>query len=121
MQDYSAPLITGEILFGAEMETLSGATVHVYLENVSRLDASSEIITKRVIDDVFHERGTEKRLSFNLYGDLHDERASYSIRVHVDRRGNEQINVGDYVTMESYPVLTFGYPNHVTIRVRKVM
>jgi hypothetical protein len=30
------------------------------------------------------------------------------------------VSRGDYISMESYPVLTFGYPKQVSVRVREV-
>lgn len=114
------PLVTGEILFSEELGSFSGATVNVYLEDVSFLDAPSKIVAKQVIPDIDHEMGTENRVKFALKGEITDIRASYSLRVHVSLHGDEQIHRGDYITMESYPVLTFGYPNQVSVRVREV-
>ena len=38
----------------------------------------------------------------------------------VDVDGDGKVSVGDYISMQSYPVLTFGYPREVTIEVKKV-
>lgn len=114
------PLVKGEILFSKELGSFSGATVNVYLEDVSFLDAQALIVAKQVIPDIDHEMGTENRVEFALKGEIADIRARYSLRVHVALRGDEQIHRGDYISMESYPVLTFGYPNQVLIRVQEV-
>ncbi|KYC42291.1 hypothetical protein WA1_20160 [Scytonema hofmannii PCC 7110] len=113
-------LVKGEILFGEEINTFSGATVNVYLEDVTDVDASSRIVAKQVIPDVSHQIGTQNRIEFALKSQIVDMCASYSIRVHVSLHGNEQIQRGDYITMESYPVLTFEYPLQVSVRVREV-
>jgi hypothetical protein len=47
-----------------------------------------------------------------------DARTRYAVRVDVD--GDGHVSRGDYVSMESYPVLTFDSPSRVTIRVRPV-
>ena len=113
-------LVIGQILFSEELSSFSGATGNVYLEDVSSLDAPSKIVAKQVIPDISHEMGTENRVEFALKGEIADIRASYSIRVHLSLHGDEQIHCGDYITMESYPVLTFGYPNQVSVRVQEV-
>ncbi|MBW4573409.1 MAG: YbaY family lipoprotein [Tolypothrix carrinoi HA7290-LM1] len=116
----ASKLVTGEILFSEDLDSFSGAKVNVYLEDVSSLDAPSKIIAKQVIPDISHEVGTENQVKFALKSETSNKQASYSIRVHVSVHGDEQIHRGDYITMESYPVLTFGYPNQVSVRVREV-
>ena len=121
MSSNNAPLlVTGEILLSEDMASFSEATVNVYLEDVSFLDAPSKIVAKQVIPNINHEMGTKNRVEFALKGEVVDIQASYSIRVHIAQHENEQIHHGDYVSTESYPVLTFGYPHHVSVRVREV-
>jgi uncharacterized lipoprotein YbaY len=120
MTSNTTPIVKGEILFEEDMDSFSKATVRVYLEDVSLLDAPSKVVAEQVIPNISHEKGTEERLEFALYGEIPDERASYSIHVHVDLQGDEEIQRGDYITMQSYPVLTFGYPDTVLVRVRQV-
>ena len=49
-----------------------------------------------------------------------DARATYTIRVLVDRDGDGRISRGDYISMASYPVLTRGHQPEVTVRARRV-
>lgn len=121
MSSNDAPsFVKGEIIFSKELGSFSEATVNVYLEDVSLLDAPAKIVTKQVIADLNHSMGTENRVEFALQAEIADIRARYSIRVHVAFRGDEQIHRGDYISTESYPVLTFGYPNQVSVRVTEV-
>ncbi|MBW4670304.1 MAG: YbaY family lipoprotein [Cyanomargarita calcarea GSE-NOS-MK-12-04C] len=120
MSNNVSRLVIGEIVFSEKLDSFSGANVNVYLEDVSSLDAPSRIVVKQVIADISHEIGTENRVKFALKGENLNEWASYSIRVHISLHGDEQIHRGDYITMESYPVLTFGYPNQVLVYVQKV-
>jgi uncharacterized lipoprotein YbaY len=113
-------LVQGEILFSKEFGSFSGATVNIYLEDVSLLDAPAKIVAKQVITNLNHSMGTESREAFAIQGEITDIRASYSISVHVSLHGDEQIHRGDYTSTESYPVLTFGYPNQVLVRVTEV-
>ncbi|MEB3277382.1 MAG: YbaY family lipoprotein [Limnoraphis robusta] len=113
-------LVRGEILFSEELSSFSGATGNVYLEDVSYIDAPSKVVAKQVIPNISHEVGTENRIEFALKGEIPNLSASYSIYVHVSLHKDEQIHPGDYISMESYPVLTFGYPNQITVLVREV-
>ena len=116
------PLVKGEILLLKELTSFSGATVNVYLEDVSLLDTSAKLVVKKVIADVSHSRGTENRVEFALPGEITDIKARYrySIRVHIAFHSDEQIHRGDYISTESYPVLTCGYPDRVLVKVTEV-
>ena len=52
--------------------------------------------------------------------ELIDERSLCSIRAHVDRSGSGEVKSGDFVSTESYPVLSRGYGTSATIKVRRV-
>ena len=120
MRSNRTALVKGEILFGKDIGSFSGVTVNVYLEDVTLQDAASQIVAEQAIPNVRHERGTDTWLEFALYGEKPDQRASYSIRVHVDLHGDRQIHSGDYITKQTYPVLTFGHPSHVSVTVHGV-
>ena len=116
----SEPLVSGEIILGEEVQPFSSGTVYVRLEDVSRVDALSKTVAEQVLHNVSHQAGHRSQLSIELRGTTLDEQASYAVRVHVDVDGDGQVSRGDYINIESYPVLTFGYPNRVTVRVREV-
>ena len=42
------------------------------------------------------------------------------LEVHVDVDNDGKISVGDYINMESYPVLTYGNPNYISVKVKNV-
>ena len=114
------PLISGRIVFGGKVKSFSGATAYVRLEDVSRADASATTVAEQVIKGVSHQTGKEEAVSFILYGDPPEEHSDYSVRVHVDVDGDGEISVGDYISTESYPVLTYGRPARVDVRVEEV-
>jgi uncharacterized lipoprotein YbaY len=120
MSSSETPLVEGEILLGEPQRSFTGATVHVQLEDVSYADAPSKIIAEQAISDVSHESGTEQRLKFALYGDIPDERGRYIVTARVDLQGQGRVIRGDYLSMESYPVLTHGNPNQISVRLREV-
>jgi len=96
------------------------ATAYIRLENVSRADAASPVVAEQIIHNVTHETGKPTRLQFCLSVPTPDEKVSYAVRAHVDLDGDGQVSRGDYISMESYPVLTYGYPHQVAVRVREV-
>lgn len=106
--------VTGEVLFGGK-EAFAAATVYVRLEDVSFADRPSAVIAEQVIPGV--SRGP---VAIDLRSAPLDPRGSYSVRVHVDVDGDGQITPGDYVSTESYPVLTHGHPANITVNVRRV-
>lgn len=118
--NHTPPIVTGSILFSPELSSFSGARANVYLEDVSLVDAPAQMITKQVIPNISHQKGTENQIEFALFGEIPNPRARYSIRVQVTLHGDDSIHRGDYITMESYPVLTFGYPNQVSVLVQEV-
>lgn len=116
----TAPLLTGDVVFEG-VRAFRDARVRVTLEDVSRTDAASTVVSEVVVDGVSHDPDAGETLAFSLPGALPDDRASYTVRVHVDVDRDGLVSRGDYLTMESFPVLTHGYPNRVTVRVREVV
>lgn len=114
-------LVRGRIIFKSSRPELTGATIYIRLEDVSRADASSHLVSEQVIEnpaEYVSAEGIPFVLSGNQ-GDLNSQRR-YSVSVHIDMDGSGEISGGDYISTESNPVLTQGHPNHVTVLVEKV-
>lgn len=116
----TTPLVTGSIIFPQELSSFFGATAKVYLEDVSLADAPSKIITKQVIPNISHNKGTENQIEFTLFGEIPNPCAKYSISVQVTLYEDESIHQGDYINMKSYPVLTFENPNYISVLVQEI-
>jgi len=114
------PVVRGRILFDKDVGPFTGTTVYVRLENVSRVDAIAERVAEQVVHEVSHAEGEEKALAFELRLDEVNERAEYSVRVHVDVDGDGALSRGDYHSPESYPVLTYDRPNEVEVRLERI-
>lgn len=112
----SSPLLTVKIIFEGKLEPSSKTLVFVSIIDVTRADAPSRAVLQHVIENIDKMPNQE----IKLYGRIPDKESSYAVRVHVDVDGDGKVSVGDYITMESYPVLTYGYPNYVSVRVKKV-
>jgi uncharacterized lipoprotein YbaY len=110
-------LVRGEILFAERVPDLAGASVQVLLEDTSLADAASVVVAR-----VTFEPGAEasSTIGFELPPVVVDERARYNVRVLVDLDHDGSVGHGDYITMQSYPVLTRGHPATVAVQVRRV-
>jgi putative lipoprotein len=113
--------VRGRILFDKDVGPFTGATVYVRLENVSRADAAADVAAEQTLRGVSHADGEEQALSFELLVESIDERAQYSVRVHVDVDGDGELSPGDYVSPATHPVLTYGHPIQAEIRLERIM
>jgi uncharacterized lipoprotein YbaY len=114
------PLVSGSIILGGEVGSFAGVTVYVRLEDISRADAPAVLMAEHALEGVSHQAGTEDSLDFALYGLPPAEGADCNVSVHVDVDGDGEVSRGDYITVESYPVITRGAPDRVRVRLEKV-
>ena len=119
-------LIKGNIIFDKNnAKSFSGATIYVRLEDVTMQDAPSKLILQQVIKDVSYDglaEHNQKKFDFELIGDTAiDFQSMYAISVHIDVDNNGKVSLGDFINMESYPVITHGYPqDNISVHVRQV-
>jgi uncharacterized lipoprotein YbaY len=112
-------LVSGEIAFGGDAAAFSGATVYVRVDDVSLMDVPTTLISQQILENVDFQPG--QTIPFEVYGRKPlDDHARYQLSVHVSLSGSADVEKGDYITMESYPVLTQGYPDEVHVVVRRV-
>lgn len=116
----SGSSLKGVVLIGPEIPSFSAAQVHVFLEDVSRLDASAQCVARQTIAPVDHEAGHEQRIAFALACDALDQKASYTVRAHVALHGAEEVRTGDCVTTQSFPVSAADRQADLTVRVHRV-
>lgn len=113
-------LVSGTIHFPAGTESFSGAVVTVQLQDTSQADAPVTVVTQQIKRHVDYDGAP---IPFDLTGTLpadNDDRSRYNIVAHVSLHGGGPMQSGDYITQQSYPVLTHGHPNHITINVQPV-
>jgi uncharacterized lipoprotein YbaY len=116
----SVKLVKGKITFEEETPPFSGATLYVRLENVTDADIPSQVVADYVQQNVAFDPNTGRELLFSIAGDAPDSRVSYAVRVHIDIDGDGAVSRGDLISMQSYPVITFGHPKEVSILVQQV-
>ena len=114
------PLVEGEITFDQSASSFVGATVRVRLEDVTAADAPALLVAEEIERDVTFHPEAGATLPFALTGEPPDAGRSYAVRVHIDLDGDGEVSRGDYISTQSHPVLTFGYPRRVEIPVRRV-
>ena len=90
------------------------------LENITDADSTAQVVADYVERDVAFDPTTARDFSFSLAGDPPDPRASYAVRVHIDIDGDGEVSKGDFISTQSYPVITFGYPRELSILVKQV-
>jgi putative lipoprotein len=112
-------LVRGEVALPHGEPGERAARVIVQVEDVSRMDAPSLVVAERRIEDVPLD-GSSVAFEIAVPAGLVDERASYSVRVHVDMSGSGEVEQGDLITTQSYPVLTSGAPDSSRIDVRRI-
>lgn len=113
-------LAQGEITFEEEAPSFTGATMYVRLENITIADIAAEVVAATVVGDIAFDPKTNKALPFAIIGTVLDPQASYTVRVHIDLDGDGIVGQGDFISTQSYPVITFGYPREVLISVQQV-
>ena len=114
------PLVSGEIVFADRPELPGGAIAYVRLLDTSAADALASEVGEQVLKEIAGRANRGQAIPFAIEGELRGEQASYTISVHVDLDGDGQISQGDYINMQSYPVLTYGFPNHVSVEVKRI-
>lgn len=113
-------LVTGEILIPADPALPAGSVAHVRLLDTSIADAPSITMAEVSLTDIAGNVGQDNPIRFELYGEAPNPRARYSVSAHIDTDDSGRIAVGDYITVQSYPVLTYDNPRHVVLEMKKV-
>ena len=112
-------LVRGEILLPTGAPADAVGDVIVQVEDVSRADAPSMVVGEHRLSGVAL-RGQPLPFSVEVPAHLVDPRHTYSVRVHVDMTGSGTVEVGDFVSTQSHPVLTRGYGEEAQVPVKRV-
>ena len=118
------PLVTGHVKFEQDPPHFSNAVLTVKLADVSLADAQSPVIaihTQSIGSDDING------LSFELSPDAENieinPKSTYSVSAHLSLHPNDnptEIRQGDYLTTQSYPVLTQGNPSTIDVEVKPI-
>lgn len=114
------PLVTGEIRFTQPPRLPPNAKAYVRLLDTSMADAPARLVAQAVLEGIAGEANRGNSVPFAINGDLDNPHATYTVSVLVDVDGDGETSRGDFINMQSYPVLTFGSPTHVSVQVMQV-
>jgi uncharacterized lipoprotein YbaY len=120
VRDMEKALVRGEIRFAELPDLPTSARAYVRLLDTSLADAASRVVAEKVLDDIADAVNSGKTIEFELNAQNLEERNSYTVNVLVDVDGDGKISRGDYLSMQSYPVLTHGYPHELSVQVKRV-
>jgi uncharacterized lipoprotein YbaY len=112
--------VTGTIVFPAAVAVGSPATIHVRIEDVSRADAPATVLASVTLEAVTVPPPAGASVTVAIPVTTYDPGARYTVRVHVDRDGDDRVSRGDLVSTAHHPVLTAGAGTVVTIPVSVV-
>lgn len=113
------PLVHVKIQWPTGIEPLpDDAITRVTVEDATRADASSVVVGESVLHSV---DTTSPSTAVVEVGDI-DPSGYYIVRLHVDRqgRGARDVEKGDIITTQSYPVLTRGHGDHVVLEAQQI-
>lgn len=113
-------IIKGEITFEKDAPSFTGATLHVYLENISFIDAASEVVADYIEWNINFNPNTSNSIPFEIVYKNLDPGDRFAIRVHIDVDKDGKVSKGDFINVQSYPVITFGYPKEITVIVKQI-
>jgi putative lipoprotein len=99
-------VVRGEIVLPESELPDRAAEVVVQVEDVSRADAPSRVVGEQRMRRVELPPGGRLPFEIEVPADELDERMSYSVRAHIDVSGSGEVDPGDLLTTQSYPVLS---------------
>jgi uncharacterized lipoprotein YbaY len=112
-------VIRGQISFDETAPPFDDATVWVILQEATRADAPSREVSRLKIPGYSHSPGGPP-LEFSLTAEPLDPKCRYELRVHLDLTSSGQLKAADQITVQSYPVVTQGHPDHVSVQLRRI-
>lgn len=94
------------------------APLRVRLLDVTHVDAAADVVAEQVVPGAVLDGAAG--VAFELRAGAVDPSRDYIVEAHLETGGGGKVHPGDYLSMESYPVLTHGAPDRVTVEVLPV-
>lgn len=113
-------IVEGEIVLPDAELPDEAAELIVQVEDVSRADAPSTVVGEQRVRDVRLAPGGRLRFHVEVPASRVDPRLNYSLRAHVDVSGSGEVESGDLLTTQSYPVLTTKQDDAPTVDVKLI-
>lgn len=113
-------VVRGHVVLAPDVPESVAGTMIVVVEDISRADAPSEVVGQQRQTGVTLEPGAAVPFTIEIPSGRIDERHSYSVRAHLDVSGTGEIDRGDFISVQTFPVLTRGRGSEARIEVRLV-
>lgn len=117
-------IVNGEIRFRQVGAPVSQADIYVRLIDGGLADAPSKVVAEEVIRNVSIDPSVDPKaqtpIAFSFQTSDLTAGGVYTLTVHVDANGSGEISLGDYLTMESFPVVLSEPEVTITARVHPV-
>lgn len=113
-------IVRGHVLLPAGGAPDDAAELIVQVEDVSRADAPSAVLGEFRVPHPKLEPGGLVSFEVEVDEEEIDPRGSYSIWAYVDVSGSGEIEPGDLLSTQSYPVLSPDSPEETTVELRQI-
>lgn len=121
MDKSNQTVICGKIIFENLIESLRNVNLIITVEDASKQDVSSTIVTTVRADGIDFTPDQNDHKEFSLALLIEDNRCTYILNVHIDTNRDGMINAGDYINTGSHTINSDINPNHLDIIVKKVV
>ncbi len=115
-----APTIDVDVQVPDDQRDPAGGTLYCRIEDITEADAIAGVLAEQTLDVSNVPYGESLHLEIEVPEENIQAKASYSVRLHLDKSGNGRVSSGDYVTTQSYPVLTHGAPRRISANLKRV-
>jgi|GEM_PF-1480181 len=117
-------LVSGQVILDGEPSDVTKVILAVKLEDVSLVGMASTIVAEYQREiELSHDNPLEFEIFPDANSPVINPRSSYAVTAHVSLHPDDnpqEIRQGDYLTLQSYPVLTQGNPSIVTVEVKRI-
>jgi hypothetical protein len=114
------PTIRGTIEFVGATEPVTGETLYIKLEDLSRPDLGIRRITERLIPDFSTDASDPGRYRYIINYQEPRPFGEYAVEVHLDVDGSGEVDRGDYVTTASYSFTGHTPSKRMNVRMTEV-
>ena len=114
------PTLRGTIEFVGATEPITGDTLYIRLEDLSRPDLGKRNVTERLVPDFTTDPTDPERYRYIINYQEPRPFGEYAVEVHLDVDGSGDVNRGDYVTTASYSFTGHTPSKRMNVRMTEV-
>jgi uncharacterized lipoprotein YbaY len=110
--------VHGRVRMAPGLAVTAQAVLRISLLDVTEVDRAAVVVAEQRIAGGELEAQRDS-VGFELHAAV-DPRRRYVVSAHADLDGDGSVSAGDQLSMQSYPVATFGHPLAVVVDLRPV-